>query len=110
MAWNEPGNNSPGNRNPWGQRPNQGPPDLDEVVRNLKKKLSALFGGGGSGGNGGSSKRSSGASGAGVGLIALVLALLWVATGVYQVDAAERAVITRFGQYVRTTSSRSGGP
>jgi membrane protease subunit HflK len=38
----------------------------------------------------------------GVGLIVAVLALLWVATGAYQVDEAERAVVTRFGQYVRT--------
>lgn len=106
MAWNEPGGgNSPGNRNPWGQRPNQGPPDLDEVVRNLKKKLSALFGG--AGGGTASTKSGGGnvpgASGAGIGLIVGVVALLWLATGVYQVDAAERAVITRFGQYVRTT-------
>ena len=104
MAWNEPGgNNSPGNRNPWGQRPNQGPPDLDEVLRNFKKKITAIFGGGGAS----SSKPSGGApssgpSGMGVGLIVAVLALLWVATGAFQVDEAERAVVTRFGQYVRT--------
>lgn len=113
MAWNEPGgNNSPGNRNPWGQRPNQGPPDLDEVVRNLKKKLSALFGGSGGGATGGGKPAgtggTTGASGAGIGLIVGVLALLWLATGVYQVDAAERAVITRFGQYVRTTQPGVG--
>lgn len=113
MAWNEPGgNNSPGNRNPWGQRPNQGPPDLDEVVRNLKKKLSALFGGSGGSATGGGKPAgtggTAGASGAGIGLIVGVLALLWLATGVYQVDAAERAVITRFGQYVRTTQPGVG--
>lgn len=113
MAWNEPGgNNSPGNRNPWGQRPNQGPPDLDEVVRNLKKKLSALFGGSGGGATGGGKPAgtggTAGASGAGIGLIVGVLALLWLATGVYQVDAAERAVITRFGQYVRITQPGVG--
>lgn len=103
MAWNEPGgNNSPGNRNPWGQRPNQGPPDLDEVLRNFKKKLSAAFGGGGSNG----AKANGGAAGpgssTGITLVALVLGLLWLATGAYQVDEAERAVVTRFGQYVRT--------
>lgn len=110
MAWNEPGgNNSPGNRNPWGKRPAQGPPDLDEALRNLKKKLSGLFGSGGGGGNGGGTGRA-GMPGAGtsIGLIAVVLALIWLATGVYQVDAAERAVITRFGQYVRTTQPGVG--
>jgi membrane protease subunit HflK len=105
MAWNEPGgNNSPGNRNPWGQRPNQGPPDLDEVLRNFKKKLSAVFGGGGgtAGGKPSGGTTGSGPSSASIGLMALVLALLWLATGAFQVDEAERAVVTRFGQYVRT--------
>jgi membrane protease subunit HflK len=104
MAWNEPGgNNSSGNRNPWGQRPNQGPPDLDEVLRNFKKKITAIFGGGGTSNNKPSGSTSgAGPSGMGVGLIVAVLALLWVATGAYQVDEAERAVVTRFGQYVRT--------
>ena len=114
MAWNESGgNNSPGNRNPWGQRPNQGPPDLDEVVRNLKKKLSALFGGsatgGGDGARSGPSVPAGGAgSSVGISLIVLVLALLWLGTGVYQVDAAERALITRFGQFVRITQPGVG--
>lgn len=114
MAWNESGgNNSPGNRNPWGKRPNQGPPDLDEVVRNLKKKLSALFGGSATGGGDGArSSPSTPAGGAGssvgISLIVLVLALLWLGTGVYQVDAAERALITRFGQFVRITQPGVG--
>jgi membrane protease subunit HflK len=116
MAWNEPGgNNSPGKRNPWGQRPNQGPPDLDEVLRNLKKKLAELFGGAGTGsGRGGDAGKTSdgggasAAAGASIGLIALVLAGLWLATGVYQVDAAERALISRFGKYVRMTQPGVG--
>lgn len=111
MAWNESGgNNSPGNRNPWGQRPNQGPPDLDEVVRNLKKKLAALLGGVGGNGTGSRSGGAapSGTGGVGFSLIAAVLVLLWLATGVYQVDAAERAVITRFGKFVRTTQPGVG--
>ncbi|MBI2224708.1 MAG: protease modulator HflK N-terminal domain-containing protein, partial [Betaproteobacteria bacterium] len=38
----------------WGRRGggNQGPPDLDELMRNFKRKLGSLFGGKG-GGNGG---------------------------------------------------------
>jgi len=36
MAWNEPGGN---NNDPWGNKKNDsGPPDLDEVFRNLQKK------------------------------------------------------------------------
>ena len=41
MAWNEPGS---GDKDPWGNRGNDGPPDLDEVVRNMQRKLGGLFG------------------------------------------------------------------
>ena len=40
MAWNEPGNNGNGN-DPWGggrRGGDQGPPDIDEVIKNLTKK------------------------------------------------------------------------
>ncbi|HEY5809155.1 MAG TPA: FtsH protease activity modulator HflK [Povalibacter sp.] len=105
MAWNESGGNSGGKRNnPWGggNKPEQGPPDLDEVVRNLQRRLSALFGGGGPRGTGGASGGSSG-RGFGIGTIALVLVAIWAFTGLYQVDAAERGVVLRFGKHVATT-------
>ena len=44
MAWNEPGK---GDKDPWGNRGNDGPPDLDEVIRNMQRKLGGIFGGGG---------------------------------------------------------------
>jgi hypothetical protein len=28
----------------WGKRPNQGPPDLDEIWRDFNRKLAGLFG------------------------------------------------------------------
>ena len=37
---------------PWGDRGNQGPPDLDEAIKKLQGQLSGLFGGGSSGGGG----------------------------------------------------------
>jgi membrane protease subunit HflK len=101
MAWNEPGGN-PGKRNPWGSnKPEQGPPDLDEVIRNLQRRLSALFGGGTGGGRptGGSSS----GRGFGAGTILLALATIWAFTGLYQVDQAERGIILRFGRHVDTT-------
>ena len=100
MAWNEPGGN-PGKRNPWGSnKPEQGPPDLDEVIRNLQRRLSALFGGGtgGRGTGGGAPGRSFG-----LGTIVLALATIWAFTGLYRVDAAERGIILRFGRHVDTT-------
>jgi membrane protease subunit HflK len=102
MAWNEPGGNSGGKRNPWGggNKPEQGPPDLDEVLRNLQRRLAGLFGGTG-GGN-----RTVGSAGPGrgfgIGTIVAVLLFIWAATGLYTVDAAERALILRFGKHVAT--------
>ena len=43
MAWNEPGGNKP--KDPWGGGGDQGPPDLDEALKNLKEKINSVFGG-----------------------------------------------------------------
>jgi len=102
MAWNEPGKN----RNPWGNRPERGAADLDEALRRLQRRLRGIFGGGSSGGNGGATE--GGGRGFGISTIVVVLLVIWLATGVYQVDAAERAVVTRFGRYARTTEPGIG--
>jgi membrane protease subunit HflK len=106
MAWNEPGNN--GNDNdPWGggrRGSDQGPPDIDEVIKKLSKKFNSLFGGprsGSGGGSGGSSNsRLSGGLLAGVFALALVA---WGFLGVYIVDEAERGVVLRFGEVLDNT-------
>ena len=102
MAWNDPGKNE----NPWQRRPDKGPPDLDELLRRLQKRLRALFGGAGGGGGGGD-----GAPGAGrrrvigLGSLAAAVIALWVVFGSFYLNgAAERSVITRFGKYVKTTA------
>ena len=92
MAWNDPGRN----RNPWGNRPEKGgAADIDEALRNLQRKLSQMFGGNGGGG--------SAMRGFGFTTVAVVLLAIWGMTGIYVVDAAEKGVVTRFGQYVSTT-------
>ena len=99
MAWNDPGRN----RNPWGNRPDKGAADIDEALRNLQRKLSQLFGGGGDGGRDEGRGGGSGGSamrGFGFSTVALVLVAIWALTGFYVVDAAERGVVTRFGKYV----------
>lgn len=104
MAWNEPGgNNSGGKRNPWGSnKPEQGPPDLDELYRNLQRRLSALFGGS-SGGNRGGTGGGSAVPGISAWVILGALFVVWLMTGVYTVDAAQRGVVLRFGKHVATT-------
>ncbi len=99
MAWNEPGNSN--NKDPWGGRNDQGPPDLDEVVKKMQDKLGSLFGGGGGrrGGAGGGSGRGM----AGFGLIAGIVFVVWMASGIYIVDAGTRGVVMRFGAYTEAT-------
>ncbi len=96
MAWNDSGNG----KNPWDRNSQQdGPPDLDKLVRDLQKKLSGLFGSGGKGGSG----KTGGDSGASlIGVLVLILAG-WLATGFYTVDDADRGVVQRFGAYIETT-------
>jgi modulator of FtsH protease HflK len=93
MAWNEPGGS---NKDPWsGRRRNDGPPDLDEVFKDLQARLRRLFGAG-------SGKDGSGNS-VGIGLILIVVALVWLISGIYKVDADESGVVLQFGKYVATT-------
>ena len=95
MPWNQPGSN---NRDPWGQGNGQnGPPDLDEVIRDLQKKLGGLFGGGGSGRKGGGKLPSF--SSKVIGPIGIILVGLWMATGFYVVEQGQQGVELRFGAY-----------
>ena len=99
MAWNEPGSDKP---NPWGQGNGngqgggqQGPPDLDQVIRDLQQKFSAIFGGRGGGSGGSVSKMGA----AGLGIIIVLVVLGWFATGFYVVEQGEQAVELRFGEF-----------
>ncbi|WP_066960510.1 FtsH protease activity modulator HflK [Microbulbifer sp. Q7] len=100
MAWNEPGGN---NKDPWGggNRNNDGPPDLDELLRKMQQKLNGLFGGkpsdAGDGRPGGGSFPWS--------LVMIVLAVVYGLWGFYQVDANESAVVLRLGKYHSTENS-----
>ena len=96
MAWNDP---------QWGKKDKGGPPDLDELWRRLNQRLAGLFGG--RGGKGGEPTgtppgtplipgRSL------VGFALATLAVLWLASGFYIVDAGERGVVLLFGKYAET--------
>ncbi len=101
MPWNEPGKD----KDPWGQRNNDGPPDLDELFKNLKDKFGGMLGGGGKG----KIPRVPGGSGNVRGMVTfVVIALLigWALTGIYIVDEGWRGVETRFGE--RTVVTQAG--
>jgi membrane protease subunit HflK len=92
MAWNEPG----GGKDPWGGGgQGGGPPDLDEAIKKLREKFGRFGGGGGSGSGGGKSFNFLPA-------VIVIAVLLWAFAGFYQVDAKERAVVLRFGEYLGT--------
>ncbi len=107
MAWNEPGG---GKKDPWSGKGGgeQGPPDLDEVVRKLQERLGGLFGGKKRGpgeppGGGGPAGAGGGVSGKAVGIVAGILFVVWIASGIYIIEPAERGVILRFGAYTEMT-------
>ena len=88
MAWNEPGG---GGKDPWGNRGDQGPPDLDEAFKKLQAQLSGIFGGGSGGG------RSSGINPRMFGLVLVIALIAYGFFGLYQIDQGERGVVFRFG-------------
>jgi membrane protease subunit HflK len=101
MAWNEPGGNG---KDPWGGKGgDQGPPDLDEVVKKLQDKFGGIFGGGKPSRGGGSVGGGSGPGSKSIGVVLAIGLIVWIASGVYIVEPAERGVVLRFGAYSETT-------
>ena len=94
MSWNEPGS---GDKNPWGngsggKRPAS--PDLEEVIRNVRKKF-----GGGFGGSGGKGAENLFASWP---LLVIVAVGWWLYQSVYIVDEGFESVELRFGKHTST--------
>lgn len=87
------------------------PPDLDELWRDLNRKLSGLFGSKPGGGRGAPPGRNGGQpsepfnAGKGVALIAGVAVLIWLGTGFFIVQEGQQAVITQFGKYKSTVGA-----
>ena len=105
MAWNQPDGN--GDRDPWGNRGRQqGPPDLDEILRKLQSQWGRVFGrrpvGGGRSGRGGSGRGLGRGGILGAGLVAAVLVAAWWLAGIWIIQEPEKGVVLRFGEYHRT--------
>lgn len=86
---------------------NDGPPDLDELWRDFNRKLSGMFGGrnGGSSGGGAGGTPDMKGAGIGIGLIAGVVAMGWLASGFFIVQEGQQGVITSFGKYSKTVDA-----
>jgi membrane protease subunit HflK len=91
-----------------------GPPDLDELWRDFNRKLSGLFGGKGGGPRGPADGGGSEGpkfqpdmrnAGIGAGLVAGVVALIWLGSGFFIVQEGQQAVVTSFGKYSHTADA-----
>ena len=88
---------------------NDGPPDLDELFVDLRKKIDNVFNikSGKSGGNGnpnnGKQPVTSDFGGIPTGKILLAVFLIWMATGFYIVDQGSRGVVLQFGKNTEIT-------
>ncbi len=89
MAWNEPGG---GRRNP------SGPPDLEEMLKQMKQRIAALFGGGGRG-RGGTTGSGDSVPTGGLGLLIGGAIVIWVVIdSMHVIDQRERGVVLQFGE------------
>lgn len=104
MSWNEPNDNKPENKNPWtgGKKDKQGPPELDEIFRQLRERANKMFGNGfGKGTGSGSTMPPVTPKRTGI-LILGVILTIYILSGIYIVRPAERAVVLTLGKYTRT--------
>jgi membrane protease subunit HflK len=84
----------------WNDNNNQTPPELDEVIKDFKNKFNSTFGGGSSSNNSGVSKSVKGS----FKYVLILAVLVWLLTGIYIVDPAERGVVLRFGAFQTSTT------
>ena len=84
---------------PWGKPPGGGngsgkgptPPDIDAIIKDIQSKINRFLPGGSSSG------------GKPIGLILIIIAFVWLASGLYRVGPDEQGVVLRFGKFIKTT-------
>ncbi|WP_415308771.1 FtsH protease activity modulator HflK [Candidatus Pelagibacter sp. Uisw_099_02] len=84
---------------PWGKPPGGGngsgkgptPPDIEALIRDIQSKINKFLPGGSSSG------------GKPIGLILIIIAFVWLASGLYRVGPDEQGVVLRFGKFIKTT-------
>ncbi len=102
-------NQANGNHRPG---PASGPPDLDELWRDLNRKLAQFLGGKNGGPPHKGSPQGPSPSGLppvfrnlGIGVILGAVVLIWLGTGFFIVQEGQQAVITQFGKYKATVGA-----
>ena len=93
MAWNEESDNKK-DKDPWGKNGNQGPPDLDEIVKKMQKGIGGIFG---------NKPTRKGDAPVFPFLIAIILLVAWLIFDMtYLIDQQQKGVVLRFGKHVST--------
>ena len=93
MAWNEESDNKK-DKDPWGNNGNQGPPDLDEIVKKMQKGIGGIFG---------NKPTKKGGAPVFPFLIAIILLVAWLIFDMtYLIDQQQKGVVLRFGKHVST--------
>jgi membrane protease subunit HflK len=104
--WGRGSQDENSHQNQDGKRPNDGPPDLDQLWRDFNQRLNRLFGnkGGGRGdGSGGGFTPDMKGAGIGVGLIGAIILFLWLVSGFFIVQEGQTGVVLTFGKYSHMT-------
>ncbi len=92
-------NEGEGNRQNGG-RPNDGPPDLDQLWRDFNQRLNRMLGGRGGRGDGGSGGPGDArGAGIGMGVIGAVIIFLWLVSGFFIVQEGQTGIVLTFGKY-----------
>jgi membrane protease subunit HflK len=95
MSWNE--SEKEDKKSTGENRQAKGPPDLDQLVQKLARKLKRTTFGGGSGGFSPDKSVSFIVS-----LVAAIVFIIWLLSGIFIVGPADEAVVLRFGRYLET--------
>lgn len=91
-----------------GRRPGEGPPDLDQLWRDFNARLNRIFGGrnnGGDGGGGPSGRGDMRGASLTAGVVAVIVGLIWLASGAFIVQEGQVGVVTTFGKLSHTTGA-----
>ncbi|MEZ5652296.1 MAG: FtsH protease activity modulator HflK [Burkholderiaceae bacterium] len=91
------------NQRPGNNNQGDGPPDLDELWRDLNRRLNGMFGRGGRQGPPTTGGEGPTMRGAGIGLAVLLLValLLWLGSGFYIIQEGQSSIVLRFGQFTK---------
>lgn len=84
---------------PGGKKPEDGPPDLDQLWRDFNQSIARMFGKSGGGDGGGGASNDSMFAKIGFGVIVAVLGFFWMISGFFIVQEGQTGVITTFGKY-----------